>query len=180
MLKKILFFSLFLLWTPSLFAGAIITSLNGLYVSKALHNADNSSTDSTQSLLSLSLNYWTSYYMILGAMYYDDTLDSGTNIEKSKGYGPSLGFLIGNWGLEYAWLPEIEYKPSTSTQDKWTGSGYQLSLSFLGSVNQGLFWGFQWVYRNSEYKKYNDGFTQVESKKSTIDSFPQVKLGFAF
>lgn len=180
MIKKLLIFVVLFLSPLVSNAGAVITSLNGFYTSKNIQNADNSSTESTQSYLSLNLNYWNSYYMIMGLMYYDDSIDSGSNIEKTKGYGPSLGFLIGNWGLEYALLPAVEYKPSSSTQEKWSGSGYQLTLSFLGSVNQGLFWGFQWVYRNSEYKKYFDGIVQSELKRTTTESFPQVKMGYAF
>lgn len=161
-------------------AGAILTALNGLYLSKTTQNADNSSTESAQTYLGFNFSYLTTSRMLFGALYIDDSVDTGSNIEKLKAYGPNFGFLIDSWALEVSYLVQAEYKPNSSSQEKWTGGGYQVALSYLGLANQGLFWGFQWVYRSLDYTKHFIGNTESEAKRTTIETFPQVKIGYAF
>ncbi len=162
-------------------AGAILTSINGFYYNKNIINSDDTATDSTQSFLSLNLSYLTSSRFIMGVSSISDSIDSGTHIEKLTGYGPSLGYLFGSWVIEGTALGQVEYSPNSSFAQKWKeGSGYQVSLCFLSLGNLGVFWGFQWVYRVVEYKKYFDGEDFIENKRKVSETFPQVKIGYAF
>lgn len=163
------------------YAGAILTSINVLYLSKTVEGENLSSTEHTQNFMSYSLSYLFTSRIILGGMYISETTDSGVNIEKTTGAGPSIGILIGNWALESALLSQMEFKPSSSSQVKWQeGTGYQFSLSYLGLGTQGFFWGFQWSYRVIDYKKYFDGITVSQTTRKDTETFPQVKLGYAF
>ena len=162
-------------------AGAILTSLNGFYYNKNIIHSDDTATDSTQSFLSLNISYLTSSRFILGVNSISDSTDSGTQIEKVTGYGPSLGYLFGSWVLEGTALSQMEYSPNSSASQKWKeGSGYQVSLCFLSLGNLGVFWGFQWVYRAVDYKKFFDGQDYIENKRKVSENFPQVKIGYAF
>lgn len=162
-------------------AGSILTSLNGFYYNKNIIHSDDTVTDSTQSFLSLNISYLTSSRFILGVNSISDSTDSGPQIEKVTGYGPSLGYLFGSWVLEGTALSQMEYSPNSSSSQKWKeGSGYQVSLCFLSLGNLGVFWGFQWVYRAVDYKKYFDGQDFIENKRKVSETFPQVKIGYAF
>lgn len=180
-MKLIQILLLLLLGVQFSYGGAVITSLNGLYLSKNIQNDAHVSTESNQTYLSLNLNYLSSARFIIGAIYINDTIDSGSNIEKTNGYGPQLGYLFGSWGLEAGYLTQMEYSPNSSNAAKWkSGSGFQLSLSYLGLGSQGIFWGFQWVYRVVDYKKYFDGALEFEMQRKVTETFPQIKIGYAF
>ena len=162
-------------------SGAFLTTLNGFYYGQSVENQDKSKTETRQSLLSLNLSYLTNSKIIFGVMGFSDSLDTGNKIEKTTGVAPQLGFLIGTWGLEAFMLSQVEYQPDSTQVGKWKeGSGYQVNLVYYSIQSQGLFWGFQWVYRVIDLKKYDNGFSVDENKKTISQTYPQIKLGYLF
>ena len=149
--------------STALSAGGILLGANAFYdarETKSSSSTGSSTSKQDQTYLGAQAGYITSSGVYLGALYENDTIDTGGTTKPTLTYfAGTLGYIFQNdCFINGSYIPRAEYSQYSGANDKWTlGSGYQIDVGLLHDLAESFYVGVQITHRNIEFKNYNNG-----------------------
>lgn len=132
-------------------------------------------TELTHTMFDIRLGYIMTSSFYLGAIYAQDTRDTGDNEFVRSSYGPTLGFIKDEFVILFHYFISSEDDYETVVYE---GTGMQLDIGYYMRVGSSTRIGPQLSYKKFTYTKNKDGSLDKDREETRFE--PYVAFAWEF